>query len=403
MKGKTISVRLFACAAMLAAAIAAGAFVGCGEEAAPPADQTPAHTHEWTNETEYYVKGGELYVAEHCSGCDELGNEKAVKNGVIVTPKTAQEALDKLKDGGVIYFSDGEYTDTLELRQNKFTSTVKKTADGEEVPLSDVQKTGVYYYYRTLENAVLVASDGAVFTGGIYSSAGHTYGSASSRPYDAVRDITLTDTNTSYYGTINVDGLEVRDFSFEGAKGKINFSYYMEGATVSGLTISDCTFDYASESVAGSSDQAIRIASDYGDVYSDITVSGCSVDGYYQGVYVQNVDNITVTGNTMKNCVHNAIAVQSSGDYTSTGNITISDNTVENDGDRAIRFGNLSDATVSITDNKFVSVNPSEKEIMKAGEVTNVTVTLSGNTVDGSALPDSSAEMTSSWTVSYGA
>ena len=402
MKVKTISVRLFACAAVLAAAIAAGAFVGCGEEAAPPADQTPVHTHEWTNETEYYVKGDVLYVAEHCSGCDELGNEKAVTNGVIVTPETAQEALDKLKDGGVIYFSDGEYN-TLELRQNKFTSTVKKTADGEEVPLDEVQKTGVYYYYRTLENAVLVASDGAVFTGGIYSSAGHTYGSASSQPYDAVRDITLKDTNTSYYGTINVDGLEVRDFSFEGAEGKINFSYYMEGATVSGLTIKGCTFDYASESTAGSSDQAIRIASDYGDVYSDITVSGCSVDGYYQGVYVQNVENITVSGNTMKNCVHNAIAVQSAGGYTSTGNITVSANTVENDGDRAVRFGNLSDATVSITDNKFVSVNTSEKEIMKAGTVTNVTVTLSGNTIDGAALPDSSAEVTNNWTVSYGA
>ena len=403
MKGKTISVRLFACAAVLAAAIAAGAFVGCGEEAAPPADQTPAHTHEWTSETEYYVKGNVLYVAEHCSGCAELGNEKVVENGTIATPETAQEALDKLTDGGVIYFSDGKYTNTLELRQNKFTSTVKKTADGEEVPLNEVQKTGVYYYYRTLKNAVLVASDGAVFTGGIYSSAGHTYGSASSKPYDAVRDITLTDTNTSYYGTINVDGLEVRDFSFKGAEGKINFSYYMEGATVSDLTIKGCTFDYASESVAVSSDQAIRIASDYGDVYSDITVSGCTVDGYYQGVYVQNVENVTVTGNTMKNCVHNAIAVQSAGGYTSTGNITIAANTVENDGDRAVRFGNLSDATVSITDNKFVSVNTSEKEIMKAGNVTNVTVTLSGNTVDGSALPDSSAEMTSSWTVSYGA
>ena len=402
MKGKTISVRLFACAAVLAAAIAAGAFVGCGEEAAPPADQTPVHTHEWTNETEYYVKAGVLYVAEHCSGCDELGNEKAVTNGTIATPDTAQEALDKLKDGGVIYFSDGEYN-TLELRQNKFTSTVKKTADGEELDLSEVQKTGVYYYYRTLKNAVLVASDGAEFTGGIYSSAGHTYGSASSQPYDAVRDITLTDTNTSYYGTINVDGLEVRDFSFKGAKGKINFSYYMEGATVSGLTIKGCTFDYASESTACSSVQAIRIASDYGDVYSDITVSGCTVDGYFQGVYVQNVDNITVTGNTMKNCVHNAIAVQSSGDYTSTGNITIAANTVENDGDRAIRFGDLSEATVSITDNKFVSVNPSEKEIMKAGTVTNVTVTLSGNTIDGAALPDSSAEVTNNWTVSYGA
>lgn len=402
MKVKTISVRLFACAAMLAAAIAAGAFVGCGEEAAPPADQTPVHTHEWTNETEYYVKAGVLYVAEHCSGCDELGNEKAVTNGTIATPDTAQEALDKLKDGGVIYFSDGEYN-TLELRQNKFTSTVKKTADGEELDLSEVQKTGVYYYYRTLKNAVLVASDGAEFTGGIYSSAGHTYGSASSQPYDAVRDITLTDTNTSYYGTINVDGLEVRDFSFKGAKGKINFSYYMKGATVSGLTIKGCTFDYASESTAGSSDQAIRIASDYGDVYSDITVSGCTVDGYFQGVYVQNVENVTATGNTMKNCVHNAIAVQSSGDYTSTGNITIAANTVENDGDRAIRFGDLSEATVSITDNKFVSVNPSEKEIMKAGTVTNVTVTLSGNTIDGTALPDSSAEVTNNWTVSYGA
>lgn len=403
MKGKTISVRLFACAAVLAAAIAAGAFVGCGEEAAPPADQTPVHTHEWTSETEYYVKDGVLYVAEHCSGCDELGNEKVVENGVIVTPETAQEALDKLTDGGVIYFSDGEYTNTLELRQNKFTSTVKKTADGEKVPLSEVQKTGVYYYYRTLKNAVLVASDGAEFTGGIYSSAGHTYGSEGSEPYDAVRDIYLKDTNTSYYGTINVDGLEVRDFSFKGAKGKINFSYYMKGATVSGLTIKGCTFDYASESTAGSSDQAIRIASDYGDVYSDITVSGCTVDGYFQGVYVQNVDNITVTGNTMKNCVHNAIAVQSSGDYTSTGNITIAANTVENDGDRAIRFGDLSEATVSITDNKFVSVNPSEKEIMKAGTVTNVTVTLSGNTIDGAALPDSSAAMTNNWTVSYGA
>lgn len=403
MKGRTISVRLFACVAVLAAAIAAGAFIGCGEEAQPPADQTPVHTHEWTGETEYYVKDGALYVAEHCSGCDELGNEKAVTNGVIVTPETAQEALDKLTDGGVIYFSDGEYTDTLELRQNKFTSTVKKTADGDALPLSEVQKTGVYYYYRTLENAVLVASDGAVFTGGIYSSAGHTYGSASSQPYDAVRDIKLTDTNTSYYGTINIDGLEVRDFSFEGAEGKINFSYYMEGATVSGLTVSDCTFDYASESTAGSSDQAIRIASDYGDVYSDITVSGCTVDGYYQGVYVQNVENITVSGNTMKNCVHNAIAVQSATSYTSTGNITVSANTVENDGDRAIRFGNLSDATVSITDNTFGSVNPSEKEIMKAGTVTNVTVTLSGNTIDGAALPDSSAAMTNNWTVSYGA
>ena len=403
MKVKTILVRLFACAAVLAAAIAAGVFVGCGEEAAPPADQTPAHTHEWTSETEYYVKAGELYVAEHCSGCDELGNEKVVTNGTIATPETAQEALDKLTDGGVIYFSDGKYNDTLELRQNKFTSTVKKTADGEEVPLDEVQKTGVYYYYRTLKNAVLVASDGAEFTGGIYSFAGHTYGSEGSRPYDAVRDITLTDTNTSYYGTINIDGLEVRDFSFEGAKGKINFSYYMKGATVSGLTIKGCTFDYASESTAGSSDQAIRIASDYGDVYSDITVSGCTVDGYYQGVYVQNVENITVTGNTMKNCVHNAIAVQSATDYTPTGNITISANTVENDGNRAIRFGNLSNATVSITDNKFVSVNTSEKEIMKAENVTNVTVTLSGNTIDGAALPDSSAAMTNNWTVSYGA
>ena len=392
-KVKLLGIMALAAAAAFTVCLSAG----CGEEEPPPA---ATHEHTLSADTEYYVRDGALYSADICTECGERLNEEAVENGVIATPETAQEALDKLTDGGVVYFSSGEYTTQLELRQNKYTTSVKDRDNETGVAIDDVQKTGVYHYYRTLKNAVLAADDDAVFTGTLYSATGHVYGSDNNQPYDAVRDVTLTDTNTSYYSHMTIGNLTITGMNFRGASGVMNFAYYYEQTGINGLTVRDCTFDINDEEQGTS--PAIRIATDLGGIYSDITVKDCLTDGYFQGVYIQNVNNITVTGNTVKNAGHNAFAIQSATSYTATGKIVISGNTVENDSDRAIRFGNLSDAEVEITDNTFINVNTSEKEIAKGGTVSDVTVTVRNNTVDGKQLSELNSEAVhDEWTVSY--
>lgn len=97
------------------------------------------------------------------------------------------------------------------------------------------------------------------------------------------------------------------------------------------------------------------------------------------GVWAVSTANVTLGGKVSLqtyNGVNNYL----------TGNIEIKNNTIENSGDRAIRFGTVKDATIVIEDNTFVDAVDSDKDLLKSQVSTGLEYEFKGNTYNGTAL-----------------
>ena len=262
---------------------------------------------------------------------------------ITATPETAQSVLDNLFGGETVVFAAGEYGD-LELGQSRTVSTATSNTDpATEIAISDLENAGVYRYGRTVEDVTFVGSDGAVFTGKFLIRSGHIYDSNISDDItytDPVRGVELNGTATSYFSYMYVDGITFSGMNFEGVEGIIDGRFYIDGAYLKNVTIENCTFtapDYSDGGTQPASGQtAINLMTDLMNVYENITIEGNEIYNYFQGVYVQNGNGMTVRKNTISGTVHNAIAVQSGGnagasdpdaDYF-TGVIIISDNII---------------------------------------------------------------------------
>ena len=225
-------------------------------------------------------------------------------------------------------------------------------------------------YYRTLDGVTFTADEG-VTVAGFSFNAGHVY----QDDWDYVREQAVTSSNNGYYKFSSL-----KDITFDGLTitGCIDFMLYLEGATVSGITVENCEFTGTTDTGLA----AVRMLAD-SQYFTNVTVKNNEISDYFQGVYVAGVDGITVSGNAIENTTHNAIAMQS-GSNPVKGTVTVEENYISGAGDRAIRFNYVDDADIKINDNIMVNSGKSNGELIAASGTTNESnIDLENNYWDG--------------------
>ena len=110
-----------------------------------------------------------------------------------------------------------------------------------------------------------------------------------------------------------------------------------------------------------------------------------------------------IKNNVIKNTIHNAIAFQLNSGATQkvTGTITISNNKISDTygiapdaglGERAIRFGQIKDATILVSNNDFTNAFDKNNEVLKASGIEDdtitSTITFTNNTNAGAKIAD---------------
>ena len=341
--------------------------------------------------SEYVVEDGQLYEISVRDMTGEILSKEPVPDSIVATPGTAQDVLDSSISGKLVYFDSGKY-ESLELRPSKNTVTAYRNAS--EVPVDQLEDTGVYTYVRNIDSVHFLASDEAVFTGSFTIRSTHIYGDEN---YDAVRGVQCINTTTSYYSKVNLNSVCFENMNFRGESSQINFGYYND-AVAHDVTFIRCSFsNNDSDLTSGGGVAAIRLAADNSGKYNDITVDSCCFSSCYQGVYIQCGDGIEVINSDFDGTEHNAIAVQSSTDSFS-GSVVIRNNHISNTNDRAVRFGKGSEAEIEVSGNAFSNAADTDGQLLKSETLASCTYSFSSNTYDGQPLEDVSGE-DFSWTV----
>ena len=390
----------------------------------------PSHTHVFPSEpSSYRLSGSTLQGIYICSEC---GSEKSVTisqnadvvsgdvseafeegSTIIVSPETAQSALDCVVDGMTVYFGPGEYGE-LEIGHSKAVSTVYKSIDGEvlaePIDFAELNNTSAYHYSRTLKDVSFIADPAARFTGPITMASAHVFGTADSTACDPIRDIELTGTSPSFYSHISMDGVVFSNMHFTG-NGRIGFSYTsgISADKAKDLTFRNCIFE--GNGAASENGQALRLYGQGTMAYENVVFENLEISKYYHGIIIWNFDGVSVAGCHINDVGFNA--VQLSGvkattdtdgiDYF-TGNVTISCNEMSNCGDRAIRISAGKDASIVVTENDIRNATDASGEYFKASGMSDCTLHFSDNAYDGAPVEDYSGG-SSEWadgTITFG-
>ena len=305
-----------------------------------------------------------------------------------VTPENAQYTLDGAYgsiDGKTINFSSGPYNEVLVLgRATKFSGSETEYYKGgwestNIVKYASIQETGVYNYKRTVAN-ITFTSDAGVVLPGFTASSGHKYGTTGNPSYDYVRGTSTYGTNNSYYQatcleSITFDGLTI--------SGRVYIADYLDPSSTKSIKFQSCTFTGNVNQMSDNGFTAVKMQGD-NKYFENVSVVDCSIENYFQGVNIQGVNSLTVKGCSIDNTTHNAIAVQSSTNNPVEGNIDIEENIIQNANDRAIRFGNVDAATITVNNNVMLSSGDSDGQLIKAGTVdSNASFDLDNNYWDG--------------------
>ena len=308
-----------------------------------------------------------------------------------VTPANAQYTLDGAYgsiDGKTINFSSGLYDEVLVLgRATKFSDSGTEYYQGgwestKNVEYASIQETGVYNYKRTVAN-VTFTSDAGVVLPGFTASSGHKYGTTGNPSYDYVRGTSTDSTNKSYYQatcleSITFDGLTI--------SGRVYIADYLDPSSTKNIKFQSCTFTGNVNQMSDSGFTAVKMQGD-NKYFENVSVVDCSIENYFQGVNIQGVNSLTVKGCSIDNTTHNAIAVQSSTNNPVKGNIDIEENIIQNANDRAIRFGNVDAATITVNNNVMLSSGDSDGQLIKAGTVdSKASFDLDNNYWDGKSV-----------------
>jgi len=326
---------------------------------------------------------------------------EVVENAIVATPETALSVLDST-NSGIIYFSKGTYDVELGIRHSKKASTAIKNQVDIDINTLDSATTGVYHYYRTVENLTLIADENAVFKKDFKVKVGHVYGDTTNNitVYDPVRDITITDTNNSFYSYINIDGIKFYNMKFtEGSR--LYFHYSSLDCHAKNIEIEKCSFTGLESSKEKT--QAIKFNADIPDesglMFENLKISDCVIKTYYQGIYTQSLNNVTVSGCDISDVKHNAIAIQASQDkFPFTGSVLIDNNKIKNGGDRAIRFGTGENTTIVVSNNTIENAHNKENQVLKAETLTNWKHEFINNTYVGGTLKEVTEP---NWIVSF--
>ena len=146
---------------------------------------------------------------------------------------------------------------------------------------------------------------------------------------------------------INVDGLTVKNCKLIGNNSNMNFVYLYGSGNPS-----NSTFVTAAK---------------------DITIANNVVDGIARLCELRQANNVTITGNTIKNtALHGMLLPVDGGTYS--GNVTIQNNTAEGIRDRFVRMAGAGNAVVVIKDNIINNYLGADEDYIKVTDGTNVTI-----------------------------
>lgn len=328
---------------------------------------------------------------------EALPTEPTVTGDVItVTPANAQYTLDGAYgslDGKTIKFSAGTYDTLVLARPTKYvgsnTTYRYGGADTQTLEYADYVAykaqdhwTEYSYYTRTMENVTFTAGGNVTIHGIVTVGGAHVYGTENEPVYDYVRDCGkwCYDANDGYYTSAILRNITFKGISFDKT---VSIDTSSADTVFDGVTFDNCSF--TTGGTASTNGAAIHYYNEGNDentaLVKNLTVTNCSFTNVNQGVYVHNFDSVTVMNNTFDTTGHNAIALQSHGGRYSTGDVLIVGNTMTNIGDRAIRFGNMKDADIIITDNTAQLADGESEESMKAVSIAeDCTATIYDNT-----------------------
>ena len=205
------------------------------------------------------------------------------------------------------------------------------------------------------------------------------------RTYRDAKDPFVTSTEKDYIG-YDID-LVVHDLAFSNIKftGKVEIaSENRDNTIIDGVTFENCKFE--TNDITTINGQAINFSNNVNNgQVKNLIVKNCDFTNCYQGVYTNQVRDVSVTGCTFNTTGHNAIAIQDSG-ACNHGNVVIIGNTFKDIGDRIIRFNSpAAETVITITKNTAVNSgktdkNDGKKEIIAAVDLPeSVSVTMAGN------------------------
>lgn len=309
-----------------------------------------------------------------------------VMNGDVMTVnvENAQYTLDGAYgsiDGKTINFSAGSYDRLYFGRPTKYAGSNTLYRHGnyqnETMSYEDFIEyknrpgwTEGCYYERKIENLTFTAEGGAHLAGMTYVGGAHSYGT---NVYDYVRDASFN--GSAYYHTLVARNLvyDGIDFQFDNADSDpaLQIASSQIRTDIDGVVVKNCRFTgigtigsrpairYYWELPQEKDDRAVK----------NLTVEDCVFDNFFQAVYTQNACGVKVSGCTVKNTKHNAVAVQGGKSewLFNHGDVVITDNVFENIGDRIIRFGYVGNGTsITISGNTAENSGDSAGEIMKA-------------------------------------
>ena len=322
-------------------------------------------------------------VATGLIGRTEPGNNVTVTgtNFKVATTEALQAALDNATDGTTITLVPGVSYDVVYMgRPTKHNATVMTCethvyTTTNAVAFKDHLSDGAYHttpkYTTTLKNLTVVGAEGAKIAG-LLATSGHSYGDV----YDYVLDKDY-DIGSAYYNTLILNNVLFSNVDFTG---KIDINTSDATSVYDGVTFDGCTF--TTGGTASTNGASIRYYNEAnnGNV-KNIVVKNCSFTNSYQGVYVQNVNGVTVTDSRFDTTGHNAVAVQSTGDPVNMKDVVIKANNFNNINDRVIRFGAIgADSNITIQNNTAVNSGDEDGEVMRAVSIAaGITTSISGN------------------------
>ncbi len=236
-----------------------------------------------------------------------------------------------------------------------------------------------------------------------------------------VENYVIKGNDQTYTSQLSLAGKNVKNLIIDGVKFQYvpvsanNYPIQMSGATIDGLTVSNCEF--ADADVA-----SIKIDSeDIRNVVVKNNTINCketknSVDSHDQdAVYIRYAENVTVEGNTINNSMghHGILLTSCKGDVVVTkntindaeedaikidqvvaSNVTVTHNTITTAGKNGIRFDNFhaeasDNLTAEITHNTIsASCNDGYGINLKSSVAVNINLTAKNNKAKKSNIPD---------------
>lgn len=317
-----------------------------------------------------------------------------------VTPANVQEYLDG-KHGSTtnmkLVLTEGDYDTLIFGRPTKYVGSNTTYVCGNGNPHADSFETtdakafndhladGKWHttpkYVTTVENLQITVKEGAQVTvAGVKASTGHVYGDV----YDYVRDIDY-DTGSAYYCTLLMKNVTFTNVAFTE---QVNLNTSDANTVYDGITFDGCTF--TTGGTASSDGAALRYYNESNNgAVRNLTVKNSSFTNCYQGIYVHNVNGVTVTDNSFDTTGHNAIALQSmGGKAVNMKTVVITNNVFKNIGDRVLRFGDVgADTDLTLEYNLATKSGDDAGEAVKASTIeAGVKVTANYNSWGGTVV-----------------